>query len=75
MNATIKNLRQLVALSETVKSWTTGMAMVGRLLIDEKEAHLMQELATELGSNTATIEQNLARLSRVALFVKKFVAK
>ena len=75
MNQTVKNLRELVAISEVVKSWTTGMAMMGRLLINEKEAHLMQELALEVGSNIATVEQNLAELRRFSPHSRQFIAK
>jgi hypothetical protein len=75
MNGTKENLKKLVELSGIVKSWTNGMVSVARLLIPEDEAHELQDLARESGSNLATIEGNLAELSRLTPFSKKFVAK
>lgn len=71
MNGVKKQLKEIVAASEIVSRWTQGVVRIGRLMVDEKEIHELQDLACQAGAHIKTIEDDLKSFGRYLPFVKK----
>lgn len=67
--------RQLKIAAEAigkVKNIVGAQVKIARLLMSEEDMHELQDLALKVGSDTATVEQDLAEFGRIGFGSKRF---